>query len=122
MAERIPRQVDHLTALVGLSDSDCLNNLRMTCDVFNRLCYLLRHGVGLKDSKYVSVSEKPEPVEENSVDPRWKWFKGCLGALDGTHIPVLVHLVDQPRYRNRKVEVQQQIVGCSVMLSVGQMD
>ncbi|CAI9287421.1 unnamed protein product [Lactuca saligna] len=30
--------------------------------------------------------KKPEPVTENSTDQRWKWFKNCLGALDGTHI------------------------------------
>ncbi|KAL1545933.1 hypothetical protein AAHA92_22601 [Salvia divinorum] len=29
---------------------------------------------------------KPEPVDENCTDARWKWFKGCLGALDGTYI------------------------------------
>ncbi|KAL1541096.1 hypothetical protein AAHA92_25356 [Salvia divinorum] len=32
---------------------------------------------------------KPTPVPDNCDDPRWKWFKGCLGALDGTHINVL---------------------------------
>ncbi|KAL1540524.1 hypothetical protein AAHA92_24867 [Salvia divinorum] len=26
---------------------------------------------------------KPDPVPEDCTDPRWKWFKGCLGALDG---------------------------------------
>ncbi|CAA0827101.1 Unknown protein, partial [Striga hermonthica] len=36
---------------------------------------------------------------------------GCLGALDGTHIPVLVPLVDQPRYRNRKGELAVNILG-----------
>ncbi|KAH7852626.1 hypothetical protein Vadar_027141 [Vaccinium darrowii] len=46
--------------------------------------------------------KKPEPIPENSTDERWKWFKGCLGALDGTHIPVQVPAVDRPRYRNRK--------------------
>ncbi|RYR77928.1 hypothetical protein Ahy_A01g002633 [Arachis hypogaea] len=31
---------------------------------------------------------KADPVPEDCVDPRWKWFKGCLGALDGTYIDV----------------------------------
>jgi hypothetical protein len=34
-------------------------------------------------------------------DPKWKWFDDCLGALDGTHVDVLVPLKDQGRYRNR---------------------
>ncbi|XP_047953951.1 uncharacterized protein LOC125200337, partial [Salvia hispanica] len=45
---------------------------------------------------------KPTPVPENCTDHRWKWFKGCLGALDGTHINVLVRTDDKPRYRTRK--------------------
>ncbi|KAL1535657.1 hypothetical protein AAHA92_28412 [Salvia divinorum] len=31
---------------------------------------------------------KPSPVDDRCDDPRWKWFKGCLGALDGTYINV----------------------------------
>lgn len=30
---------------------------------------------------------------------------GCLGALDGTHIPVLVSSIDKPRYRSRKGQI-----------------
>ncbi|KAL0336714.1 UNVERIFIED_CONTAM: hypothetical protein Sradi_4883300 [Sesamum radiatum] len=33
---------------------------------------------------------KPTPIIEDYLDPRWKWFKGCLGALDGTFIDVRV--------------------------------
>ena len=35
-------------------------------------------------------------------DDRWKWFKGALGALDGTHAPLTVPIEDQGRYQNRK--------------------
>ncbi|XP_041994846.1 uncharacterized protein LOC121745125 [Salvia splendens] len=45
---------------------------------------------------------KPKPVADDCIDHRWKWFKGCLGALDGTHINVLVGNSDKPRYRTRK--------------------
>ncbi|XP_042046777.1 protein ANTAGONIST OF LIKE HETEROCHROMATIN PROTEIN 1-like isoform X1 [Salvia splendens] len=48
---------------------------------------------------------KPNPVGDDCTDSRWKWFKGCLGALDGTYIPVRVPIVDTPRYRNRKGQV-----------------
>ncbi|KAL8501846.1 hypothetical protein ACS0TY_021093 [Phlomoides rotata] len=33
---------------------------------------------------------EPEPIPQASTDPRWGKFKGCLGALDGTYIDVLV--------------------------------
>ncbi|CAN0906500.1 hypothetical protein LINGRAHAP2_LOCUS24297 [Linum grandiflorum] len=32
---------------------------------------------------------KPQPVPENCDDFRWKHFKGCLGAIDGTYIKQL---------------------------------
>ncbi|KAF3952990.1 hypothetical protein CMV_021519 [Castanea mollissima] len=57
---------------------------------------------------------KPEPVPEDSSDERWKWFKNCLDALDGTYIRVRVPLEDKPRYRNRKGEIATNVLGvCS---------
>ncbi|KAF7822206.1 protein ALP1-like [Senna tora] len=47
----------------------------------------------------------PNPVPEDSTDPRWKWFKNCLGTLDGTHIRIRVHKDDQTRFRNRKCDL-----------------
>ncbi|XP_061363984.1 protein ALP1-like [Gastrolobium bilobum] len=56
----------------------------------------------------------PDPVSENCTDDRWKWFKGCLGALDGTYITVNVPEVDKPRYRSRKGEIATNVFGvCS---------
>ncbi|KAH6827596.1 hypothetical protein C2S53_015281 [Perilla frutescens var. hirtella] len=58
--------------------------------------------------------KKPEPVPDSCTDERWKWFKGCLGALDGTHIKVLVPKEDKPRYRTRKSEIATNVLGvCS---------
>ncbi|KAL7604732.1 uncharacterized protein LOC111885647 [Lactuca sativa] len=54
--------------------------------------------------------KKPEPVSETSTDERWKWFKRCLGAIDGTHIIVHVPEKDKPRYRNRKVEITTNVL------------
>ncbi|XP_016173524.1 uncharacterized protein LOC107616033 [Arachis ipaensis] len=45
---------------------------------------------------------KPVPVPDDCIDPRWKWFKNCLGALDGTYIDVTVPEEDKSRYRTRK--------------------
>ncbi|GER31334.1 melanocyte-stimulating hormone receptor [Striga asiatica] len=42
------------------------------------------------------------PVTDSCTDWRWRWFKGCLGALDGTYVPVRVPVLLHPQYRNRK--------------------
>ncbi|XP_073283078.1 uncharacterized protein [Primulina huaijiensis] len=39
---------------------------------------------------------------EDCSSEKWKFFKGCLGALDGTYIGVQVPNLDKPKYRNRK--------------------
>ncbi|KAG8492926.1 hypothetical protein CXB51_010204 [Gossypium anomalum] len=55
--------------------------------------------------------KKAEPITTNSTDPRWKWFKNCLGALDETHIKIRVPTVDKPRYRTRKCDIATNMLG-----------
>ncbi|KAH1073923.1 hypothetical protein J1N35_026251 [Gossypium stocksii] len=55
--------------------------------------------------------KKAEPITANSTDPMWKWFKNCLGALDGTHIKIRVPTVDKPRYRMRKGDIATNMLG-----------
>ncbi|KAL8493865.1 hypothetical protein ACS0TY_024870 [Phlomoides rotata] len=38
---------------------------------------------------------EPSTIINEWTDPRWKCFKGCLGALDGTYIDVKVLKVDK---------------------------
>ncbi|XP_041999114.1 uncharacterized protein LOC121748690 [Salvia splendens] len=48
----------------------------------------------------------PEAMDDDCEDHKWKWFEGCLGALDGTYINVQVpSVVDKPRYRSRKGKI-----------------
>jgi hypothetical protein len=43
------------------------------------------------------------------------YFNGCLGALDGSHVPVHVLEHECPRYRNRKGDISQNILlACSL--------
>ncbi|PPD66321.1 hypothetical protein GOBAR_DD36800 [Gossypium barbadense] len=55
--------------------------------------------------------KKAEPITADSSDTRWKWFKNCLGALDGTHIKIRVPTVDKPRYRTRKGDIATNMLG-----------
>ncbi|KAK9290903.1 hypothetical protein L1049_009082 [Liquidambar formosana] len=58
--------------------------------------------------------KQPEVVTETSTDPKWKWFKNYLGALDGTYIRINVLKVDKPRYRTRKNDIATNVLGvCS---------
>ncbi|XP_025636008.1 protein ALP1-like [Arachis hypogaea] len=60
---------------------------------------------------YNLLLKKPQPFSQDRMDERWKWFKNCLGALDGTHIKVNVLEADKPRYRNRKGDITTNVLG-----------
>ncbi|PPD70354.1 hypothetical protein GOBAR_DD32770 [Gossypium barbadense] len=63
--------------------------------------------------------KKPQPITADSSDTRWKWFKNCLGALDGTHIKIRVPAVDKPRYRTRKGDIATNMLGCYYLVDAG---
>ncbi|XLR01106.1 hypothetical protein S83_067304, partial [Arachis hypogaea] len=54
---------------------------------------------------------KATPVAEDCVDPTWRRFKGCLGALDGTYIEVTVPESEKARYRTRKGKICTNMLG-----------
>ncbi|KAG8369670.1 hypothetical protein BUALT_Bualt14G0037900 [Buddleja alternifolia] len=58
MAHRMPDQISFVFLLTGNNDADCLSQLRMDMSTFGRLCYLLQHVGGFRDSKYVRIDEK----------------------------------------------------------------
>ncbi|XP_041993768.1 uncharacterized protein LOC121744329 [Salvia splendens] len=68
----------------------------------SRYIHLVLRGVLSQHSLFLV---QPTPIDDECTDSRWKWFKGCLGALDGTYINVRVPLADIPRYRNRKGQI-----------------
>ncbi|KAK1397658.1 hypothetical protein POM88_007521 [Heracleum sosnowskyi] len=53
---------------------------------------------------YNHLLKKPEPITTNCMDPNWRSFKNCLGALDGTHVKVRVRENDKgtSRYSFKK--------------------
>ncbi|KAG8383515.1 hypothetical protein BUALT_Bualt04G0021500 [Buddleja alternifolia] len=53
----------------------------------------------------------PQAIPEACTDERWKWFKGFLGALDGTYIPIKVPPADKAHYRNRKGHIAVNVLG-----------
>ncbi|KAH9801564.1 DDE Tnp4 domain-containing protein [Citrus sinensis] len=143
-------RLQYLDSIIGNSDIQCVNQLRMDRRTFGLLCELLRSR-GLKASGSLALEEQvcmflhtlshhvknctigirffrfgetvsryfnsvlnkvlrlhdvllrvPGPVPNNYADEKWKRFKNCLGALDGTYIRLCVPENDKPRYRTRK--------------------
>ena len=53
MSSKLPAQVRHMDRLFGLTDRDCISNLRMDRNAFGRLCRILRDRCGLVNQRYV---------------------------------------------------------------------
>ncbi|XP_073280560.1 uncharacterized protein [Primulina huaijiensis] len=60
---------------------------------------------------YSILLVKPSPVDETCTDETWKWFKGCVGALDGTYINVNVLILEKGKYRTRKRTIAVNVLG-----------
>ncbi|KAG8380749.1 hypothetical protein BUALT_Bualt06G0048400 [Buddleja alternifolia] len=97
----MPKQIEYLRDIISFTDEACVNNLRMSRNAFGRLCFMLENAGGFVNTRNVQVIN-PESIQEDCTNDRWKWYKGCLGALDGTYILVQVAHTDKGLYRNRK--------------------
>ncbi|GLT45300.1 hypothetical protein SLA2020_191390 [Shorea laevis] len=115
-------RMQYIGRLVDCDYLTCVEQLRMNRVTFNRLCDLLRTegetvsrhfnkvlNVVIRCSK--SLTSMPEPVLEGCTNGKWKRFKNCLGALDGTHIKLQVPLIDKSRYKNLKGDITTNVLG-----------
>ncbi|XP_057452625.1 uncharacterized protein LOC130744460 [Lotus japonicus] len=62
-------------------------------EVLDGLCLLAKEIVKPPDFNFVEV-----PAKIKDDRKFWPYFEGCIGAIDGTHIPVIVPTKDQVRY------------------------
>jgi len=80
--------------------------------------FMLSHNASYEDLQYEfkhSGSVKPTigsgPHWKISTDPRFfPYFENCLGAIDGTHIPITIDEEKQAPYRNRKGTLSQNMM------------
>nr|KAJ0191228.1 hypothetical protein LSAT_V11C800404300 [Lactuca sativa] len=62
----------------------------------------------------IKFYKKLVPIPDDETGERWRWFKGCIGALDGTCIKVKVLASKRKPYRTRKGEICTNVLGeCS---------
>lgn len=65
--EWIPSQVHHLNRVIGVHNSNCIDNLWMDHNAFKILCMIMKQHGGLVDGKCVTV-------KESSKLPHSWWF------------------------------------------------
>ncbi|KAI8539811.1 hypothetical protein RHMOL_Rhmol09G0211900 [Rhododendron molle] len=99
-------QLDALSRLVRDNDKTCHANLRgeTISRHFNAvlIAVIRLHNV---------LWYHPQLIPANEPDARWKWFENCLGAFDGTFVPVLPPAEHKARYRSRKGDYATNVLG-----------
>ncbi|KAL8507750.1 hypothetical protein ACS0TY_018336 [Phlomoides rotata] len=117
---RMDRAAFHLLCQL-LYDLGGLRNSRYV-NVQEKVTVFLTQTVGTNNFKAFSFRQsvlklhyllltEPQLVPDDSTDPRWESFKGCLKALDSTYIDVQVPSIDKPRYKNRKGQITVNVLG-----------
>ena len=61
------------------------------------------------------ATDAPVPEEIRSQKKFFPYFKDCIGALDGSHIPAHVPESCRASYRNRKGQISQNVLCASSM-------
>lgn len=58
---------------------------------------------------FTDINTTPRYIRDN---PKFfPYFRNCIGAIDGTHIPICVPSEVCPKYRNRKGFISQNVLG-----------
>ncbi|KAL5130925.1 hypothetical protein HKD37_12G033907 [Glycine soja] len=123
-----------LNRLYRGTNKDCIEQLRLSKNAFFNLCIILQEKGGLVRTRNVPTTEavamflhilahnlkyrvvqfsycrSKETISRQFNDVLRAVMKRCIGALDGTHIPVTVSPDERPRYRNRKGDVSTNVL------------
>ncbi|CAB4298680.1 unnamed protein product [Prunus armeniaca] len=83
---------------------DYYRSIETISQQFNKVLYAMMR----ISEEYIKFQPSTVGSSERS---KWQWFENCLGALDGTHIPVTVSAEERPRYRNRKGDISTNVLG-----------
>ncbi|CAB4268312.1 unnamed protein product [Prunus armeniaca] len=123
----------YLNRMYNGKEVDCIDQFRISKCAFKKLCRILEENGGVIGFDYyrsietisqqfnkvlyamMRISEEYIKFQPSTVGSsersKWQWFENCLGALDGTHIPVTVSAEERPRYRNRKGDISTNVLG-----------
>jgi hypothetical protein len=79
---------------------------RKFSEVLDSICKLAFDIIRPKDPQFGTIHPKPEEQRF------WPHFNDCIGAIDGTHIPVTVPKSEQPKYMGRHKYTSQNVMAC----------
>jgi hypothetical protein len=99
-----------LEALKGSSCRECAERWQhSTATISSAIHSVMEAMLQCQETLFIKPRQH-DPIHERLQDPKYAPFVGCIGALDGTHIPAFIALDKQAPFRNRKGFISQNVL------------
>jgi hypothetical protein len=100
-----------LYSLTGKGNRDIQERWQHSGETVSRIIHEVSESILFIQADYINLA--PNPTVSASIQNNRKfypYFRDCIGALDGTHIPAIVAIdIDKP-FRNRKGFISQNVL------------
>ncbi|KAF3785633.1 hypothetical protein EJ110_NYTH27101, partial [Nymphaea thermarum] len=108
----IEEQVAIFLLTVGHNERNraCQNTFQHLGQTICKYVNLILRALCQLGREYISRPNNDIPSKIRFNPRFYPYFKDCLGAIDGTHIPVWVRTSEQGRFRNRKGTLLQNVL------------
>ncbi|KAF3772067.1 putative nuclease [Nymphaea thermarum] len=108
----IEEQVAIFLLTVGHNERNraCQNTFQHSGQTISKYVNLILRALCQLGREYISRPNDDIPSKIRFNPRFYPYFKDCLGAIDGTHIPVWVRTSEQARFRNRKGTLSQNVL------------
>ncbi|XP_015690011.2 uncharacterized protein LOC107303795 [Oryza brachyantha] len=93
------------------SNQDLQNAFQHSGETISRKINEVFHIVPTLAERFVKLPDSTHTHMKIASDPRfWPYFQNCMGAIDGTHVPITIAEELAPPYRNRKGTLSQNVM------------
>jgi hypothetical protein len=99
-----------IEALKGSSTRTCAERWQHSTSTISNAIHGVMQALLLCQATLFIQPRLSDPIHERLQDPKYAPFVGCIGALDGTHIPAFIATDKQAPYRNRKGYISQNVL------------
>jgi hypothetical protein len=96
--------------LTGKSNREAQERWQHSGETITRALMDFAHAVLAIQNDYITKPSSNTPPEISSNPKFASYFSNCIGALDGSHIPVTVPVADAKPFRNRKGTLSQNVL------------
>ena len=102
-----------ISILVGFANRTAQERWQHSGSTISTTIHDVAHSILRCKDYFIRTPREDDPTHAARImnDPKYIEFIGCLGALDGSHVPAVVSSEDAGKFRNRKKFISQNVLG-----------